>query len=475
MYRTRGAAATLVFGMLLTGGCGSGGGGDPPPPGLGPADGNGAPPPAPPSIPPPPVLPTRAAIQAGGPSLVATSGLAYAADAWFEGGSAAQTDGPISGTPDDGLYQAARRGEFGYAIPLADGRYRMTLHLADHDEAYTGAGRSFDVLVEAGEPGEQAIGDVDIQAAVGPRAAYDIERIVDVRGGSLDLRFVRQTGEPSVAGIRVVPEDEPVPAVDRIGDLRTEALRRLQGTAQVACTDAPGVPEEFRIDDTAIALGDLRLPFATLAALQLGASFDGLLRATASGPNDEPLQIRAALSFTLDAAGRLSRVRAWRAGPEQDVERSCAPVAVPAPWGDYGGDAKRFVDGIEKPRPSYPTTMMDCQTFVGRFWDGPMTVDYRDHTLAFRSAEAWTSYGPVPFWQDRQMDPVPLETGFVLAGADLVRFERSQSAERQDLFSVDADHRPIGASTNSRTFFINCAQAAPPNADAARSAADDRR
>jgi len=138
----------------------------------------------------------------------------WQADADFRGGVALVTTEPIAGTEDDAIFQTQRvgddleRGEsFVYAIPVPeDGIFRVRLYFA---EVEIGIGESprkskgkrvFNVDAE----GERALQDLDIAAEVGPATALVKMFDVEVDDGTLELEFIAEKGQPSVAAIEVL-------------------------------------------------------------------------------------------------------------------------------------------------------------------------------------------------------------------------------------------------------------------------------
>ncbi len=97
------------------------------------------------------------------------AGRLWSPDCYFYGGRMITLARSVEGTPDPGLYSGERYGHFDYAIPVAEGRYAMTLHFAEtyfgpSNPGKTGVGsrlfdvycngvallRSFDIFKEAG-------------------------------------------------------------------------------------------------------------------------------------------------------------------------------------------------------------------------------------------------------------------------------------------------------------------------------------
>ncbi len=76
-------------------------------------------------------------------------GRLWRADRYFSGGRQDEGVGPVRGAEDPGLYSHNRWGHFTYAIPVADGTYRLTLRFAEtywRSSASAGDhGRLFDV------------------------------------------------------------------------------------------------------------------------------------------------------------------------------------------------------------------------------------------------------------------------------------------------------------------------------------------
>jgi hypothetical protein len=140
----------------------------------------------------------------------------WQADAYFLGGNAlVRTTNPAQQTnsmaPDTELYASERWGHFSYAVPVAEGRYRVTLkfcegHYGRHNTGVGGVGsrvfdvycngvtllKNFDILKEAGGEGrplDRAF------AGIRPNAQ-----------GKILLSFVPTDGMACVNGIEVVED-----------------------------------------------------------------------------------------------------------------------------------------------------------------------------------------------------------------------------------------------------------------------------
>ncbi|WP_277970587.1 glycoside hydrolase family 2 TIM barrel-domain containing protein [Sphingomonas echinoides] len=133
----------------------------------------------------------------------------FGSDAFFTGGTAGTLTKPadygkpavaavIAGATDPAVAATYREGRFGYAIPLADGRYTVTLTFVEPGLA-AGA-RVFDVTAN----GKPIVKALDIaRSAGGPIKALVRQGTVVVRGGMLDLAFVPVTGDAIVSAIEI--------------------------------------------------------------------------------------------------------------------------------------------------------------------------------------------------------------------------------------------------------------------------------
>ncbi len=146
------------------------------------------------------------------------NGTRYGSDDFFDGGlgftlnpyqrelyAADQTRKPakvVAGAGEPRLYASWRAGRaFRYALPLPDGRYRVTLHLFDPTETVAGK-RVF--TVTAGGGATQRI-DVVARAGGGLRATT-VDLSATATGGVLTLDFAGVVGEAVVSAIDVVAQ-----------------------------------------------------------------------------------------------------------------------------------------------------------------------------------------------------------------------------------------------------------------------------
>lgn len=109
---------------------------------------------------------------------------------------------PVLGTANQAAYGSWREGDFGYAIPVPNGRYKVRLHFFEPDEAVGVGARRFEVMAE----GRRAA-RIDVRREAG--AAWTaLMREFDVRvaDGKLDLGFRPIAGPAIVSGIEVLPE-----------------------------------------------------------------------------------------------------------------------------------------------------------------------------------------------------------------------------------------------------------------------------
>lgn len=114
----------------------------------------------------------------------------------------------VRGTVEDQLYRVSRTAPSGWGAPLLDGRYKVTLLMAD-GQFWQAGQRVFHVTAQ----GAPALSNIDIAGAVGKATAYERSFEVDVTGGRLDLAFVPVVSTPRVAAIHVetLPPAAPEP------------------------------------------------------------------------------------------------------------------------------------------------------------------------------------------------------------------------------------------------------------------------
>ncbi|QQV79499.1 DUF4982 domain-containing protein (plasmid) [Sphingomonas aliaeris] len=140
----------------------------------------------------------------------------FGSDAFFEGGTSATLDVPggfnkppipakIAGTPDPAVASTYRKGSFGYRVPLADGRYSVTLTFVE--PTLKAGERVFDVL--AGERTALRALDV-VQAAGAPMTAVRLTFPATAKGGVLRLQFRPVKGEAIVSAVEVTAGAPPL-------------------------------------------------------------------------------------------------------------------------------------------------------------------------------------------------------------------------------------------------------------------------
>jgi hypothetical protein len=135
----------------------------------------------------------------------------WSPDNYFEGGQLATYTSPVNGTDDQELYESERWGNFSYAIPVAPGRYAVTIYFAARHgdwppstEGGVGAPHVFDVYCN----GKVLLKDFDLarearQNDVVMRRAMGLEPNAQ---GKLVLNFVPVRGYATVTGIEVVAQ-----------------------------------------------------------------------------------------------------------------------------------------------------------------------------------------------------------------------------------------------------------------------------
>ena len=138
-------------------------------------------------------------------------GQVWGADRYFSHGFAVPRSDTVSNTPDPEMFQAERFGNFKYTIPVAAGRYTVTLRFA---EAWFGPGkpggggvgsRIFDVYCN----GTALLRNFDIFRTAGGSLRVtekSFHRIVPNAQGKIELTFVPVVNYASINAIEVVDD-----------------------------------------------------------------------------------------------------------------------------------------------------------------------------------------------------------------------------------------------------------------------------
>lgn len=136
----------------------------------------------------------------------------WSPDAWFQGGELATYTTPPTGTDDPDMYSTERWGNFTYAIPVAPGRYSVTLYfVARHGDwpfPSDGAGHPVRHIFNVFCNGRALLQNFDLayearQSDVVARRATGLEPNAQ---GKLLLSFVPVDGYATVTGIEVQPQ-----------------------------------------------------------------------------------------------------------------------------------------------------------------------------------------------------------------------------------------------------------------------------
>ena len=147
-------------------------------------------------------------INTGGPAYTAQSGESWLADSYVTGGSTGVTTASIGRTTDPAIYQTERWGNFGYAIPVANGTYDVRFHFVElwYTSSPCTGDRVFSMDV-LDTPVSPDLANIDVCAAVGPNKAYvRTVQNVTVSDGVLNIQSVYGSADdPELSGIEVVP------------------------------------------------------------------------------------------------------------------------------------------------------------------------------------------------------------------------------------------------------------------------------
>jgi hypothetical protein len=134
----------------------------------------------------------------------------WSPDVYFKGGQISASQEAALGTDDPEFYETERWGHFSYAIPVAPGRYAVTLHFVEH-HAGSGDGASsasaqrvFNVFCN----GKTILSNLNIVDEVGENRplAKKIKSLEPNAQEKLLLEFVSVTGYATVSAIEVVQE-----------------------------------------------------------------------------------------------------------------------------------------------------------------------------------------------------------------------------------------------------------------------------
>jgi len=129
----------------------------------------------------------------------------WSPDAYFKGGQLSSSQEAVLGTDDPEFYEAERWGHFSYDIPVAPGRYTVTLHFVEH---HGGAAPSHDRVFDVFCNGKTIVSKLNIADEVGENRPL----VRRVRGlepnaqGKLVLEFVPVAQYATVTAIEVVGE-----------------------------------------------------------------------------------------------------------------------------------------------------------------------------------------------------------------------------------------------------------------------------
>ncbi len=164
--------------------------------------------PVPPTFTPTPIVSSTWRVNAGGPAYTGTTGLLWAADENYSGGSTAAEGGAVTGTSDSTLYDTQRYGNsFSYSFNVPAGAYQVTLKFAEN---YSGDFANGDRVFNVAINGTTVLANLDVYAQVGSNTADDkVINNVSPSGGVITIQFTGTSSADTsamVEAIQVIPQ-----------------------------------------------------------------------------------------------------------------------------------------------------------------------------------------------------------------------------------------------------------------------------
>jgi hypothetical protein len=132
----------------------------------------------------------------------------WSPDMFFKGGQLRASQEPAEGTDDPEFYETERWGHFSYAIPVAAGKYAITLHFIERNSAETSGGGAEDRIFDVFCNGKAIVRKVNIRDRVGGNRplVMKIKGLEPNAQGKLLVQFVPVTRYATVSAIEVVGE-----------------------------------------------------------------------------------------------------------------------------------------------------------------------------------------------------------------------------------------------------------------------------
>jgi hypothetical protein len=135
-------------------------------------------------------------------------------DVYFKGGQLSASQEPATGTDDPEFYETERWGHFSYAIPVAPGRYTVTLHFiernagADSPDRKTTSGNAEERVFNVFCNGRTILANLNLldEAGENPPLVKKVRGLEPNAQGKLLLEFVPVSRYAIVSAIEVVPE-----------------------------------------------------------------------------------------------------------------------------------------------------------------------------------------------------------------------------------------------------------------------------
>ncbi len=197
-----------------------------------------------PTFTPTPIVSSTWRVNAGGPAYTGTTGLLWAADENYSGGSTAAEGGAVTGTSDSTLYDTQRYGSnFSYSFNVPAGAYQVTLKFA---ETYSGDFANGDRVFNVAINGTTVLANLDVYSQVGANTADDkVINNVSPSGGVITIQFTGTSSADTsamVEAIQVIPQPATptstfTPTLTRTGTPTFTATPAVTNTATFTRTN----------------------------------------------------------------------------------------------------------------------------------------------------------------------------------------------------------------------------------------------